>query len=112
MSTLQIKSISRESTGGLYIANELNIQNESTWMDKVCVSLRGSRDVYYLNMGNGKMYVYRAKLDKDVNGCLFVRNRDEYTAIYNAIATQRYANMPEHYYDRMDRLYNESRQNS
>lgn len=100
-----IKSITRETGGGLYIANELTINTSAQYMDKIIVNIRGSRDVYYLNMANGSMYVYRDKLRNQVNGCLFVRNRDEYTAIYNLIAAQRYANMPENYFEALDRKY-------
>lgn len=100
------KLISRETYGGLYIANESTMHTDATYFDKVCVHVRGSKDVYYLNMNDGRMFVYRAKLERDVNGCLFVRNRDEYIAIYNLIAAQRYQSMPENFYEALDRKWN------
>lgn len=99
------KSITRDMSGGLYIANELTIHADAVYFDKVAVNVMGSKDVYYLNMRNGNMYVFRNKLRNQVNGCLFVRDRDEYTAIYNMIATQQYSGMPENMFVALDRKW-------
>lgn len=100
-----VKNIMRDSTSRLYIANEQSMHTDAMYMDKICVTVKGSKDVYYLNMANGNMYVYRDKLRNQVNGCLFVRNRDEYTEIYDAIAYQQFAGMPENIFVALDRMY-------
>lgn len=100
-----VKSITREMNGALYIANESAMQTLAVYFDKVAVTVKGSQDVYYFDMRNGNIYVYRAKLRNVVNGCLFLRNREEYDIIYSAVDSQGYANIPENYYTALDRKY-------
>ena len=99
---MQVKSMRREN-GGLYITNESSMHVPAVYFDKVRVELYKSADVYYLNMENGNIYVYRNKLRNQVNGCLFLRNREEYDMIYRAIESERYADMPENMFTRIDR---------
>jgi len=102
---MRIKSISRDVNGGLYIANESVMHADAQYFEKIYVTLYGSKDVYYLDVRNGNMYAYRAKLDRIVNGCTFVRDRSEYDEIYAAICAQGFARMPENMFTRIDREF-------
>lgn len=101
-----VKTVNREMYGALFIANESAMQTDSTYFDKVAVTVKGSQDVYYFDMRNGNIYVYRAKLRNVVNGCVFLRDRSEYDVIYSAVQSQGYANMPENYFSALDRKWN------
>ncbi len=105
-----LKSITREYGSGVYVTNETKLSgSDLVFFDKVIINIHGSKDVYYFNMADGRMFVYRAKLSKIVNGCLFVRDRDEYTAIYHIVLMQGYANMPENIFVKLDREWEQTK---
>lgn len=53
------------------------------------IEFKGSKDVYYLNLDNMRMFVYRHKTQKNLNvglqGCGLVRNTDEYMKVYSLL---------------------------
>jgi hypothetical protein len=99
----------RHDTLIVYIADESVLGGSKPMLigDGIEVHMRGTKDVYYFNMKTGALHVYRAKL-KEVQGCLFVRNRDEYNTVYGLIAAQRFYGMPENMFDRLDREWEEN----
>jgi hypothetical protein len=104
-----LKSVIHDRSTGLHVTNENTIQGyDVLYFDKVTVHAYGTKDVYYFNMSNGNMYVWRSKLDRIVRGCMFVRNREEYDIVYAWIQYQGFANMPENIFDRLDREWKES----
>ena len=107
--TVTLKSVIRDLSTGLHVANESKIQGyDVLYFDKVTVHAYGTKDVYYFDMSNGNMYVWRSKLSKDITGCIFVRNGEEYDIVYNWISYQSYGNMPENMFNRIDREWKES----
>ena len=101
---LYFTSINREYSSGIYIADESILAGcRLIHFDKLVINVKG-KDVYYFNMSNGELYVFRAKYT-ELTGCLFVRNREEYNQVYRYAANQGYANMPENMFDRLEREY-------
>ena len=99
-----VTSMTRHDTLQVYIADESTLKGcKLMWIgDGIEVHMRGTKDVYYFNMSTGAMHVYRAKM-RELQGCIFLRDRDEYATVYALIAQQRFYGMPENMFDRLDR---------
>lgn len=103
---LNLKNISREFGSGVYVANESKLSgSDLLYFDKVIVNVRESKDVYYFNMSDGRMFVYRPKLSKVLTGCIFVRDREEYDQVYDMVQSQGYANMPANIFVTIDQAW-------
>lgn len=107
-----LKKLSLSGRGtGLYIADETQVAGcRLIYNSTVSLEFRGTQDVYHFDRDDGTLWVYRAK-DRDLSGCVRVRNQMVYDQIYDLILTYDFSGMPENLFKRLEREWNQRNAN-
>ena len=97
------KTVTRYHNLSIHVVNENNISGTDLhYMDGAIIAVYGSRDIYYYDFKDGRMFVYRAKMHDDLFGCLMVRSREEYNMIYDMVRYEYGINNTPHFWNMLE----------